>query len=567
MTPVGITPKKDENAGQSKFVREITRVAKAGYGICYIQTQEEERALNDLQQVSVNLKSSFFTWDIEGQLKFYSPENPQSQGTNSIAVKDLKLFYQLTDGSFGEKTIFAILDFKDAIKGPGVIRSIKNSLAALRRDGKLACIVGPEIKIPPELEKEVYVARFPLPSKDDLKMYFRFAIDSAVETINAKGGPHMDPKKVLAGIGTEIEEAMADAALGLSAPEAEGAYALAVATEGKVSVTEDSIKTVLDAKCEALKKDGMLEYFPAEESLATLGGYDLLKLYVTQRRRAFSSTARQFGIPTPKGLLLFGVQGCGKSLTAKAIAATWGVPCLRADAGKIYGKFVGESEGNIKRILEQADLMAPCVLWIDELEKAFSGMGAGSELSGGGVTAKVGGIFLTWLAEHKSSVYVIATANDIEKLPPELYRKGRFDEIFFIDLPNPKEREEIVKIHLEKRNVPRRVAGLKSFELTDEEVKKIAVAANEFSGSEIEQAIIAAAYVGFEDGGRLIGGDDVLKQIADTKPLAVTAKEKIQELRNWGKAQVRPASSRTGLTSTGEVLPDFLQKKPARRIG
>lgn len=561
MAPIGKTPEKDQKASApSKFVTEITKVAKAGYGICYIRTQEEERTLEDLREVSLQLKSSFFTWDVEGDLKFYNPEGDK---TYSVKVEDpMKLFYQFIEPSFHEKTVFGVLDFGEAIKAPGTIRCIKNALPAMRGEGKLACLIGPNIEIPPELEKEVYVARYPLPSKEELKSYFRFAIESAAQTAK------LDPQNILKSIPQELEEGMADAALGLTSPEAEGAFALAVATEGKVEVTPESIKTVLDAKCEVLKKDGMLEYFPAEESLATLGGYDLLKGYVTQRRRAFTSAARAFGIPTPKGLVLYGVQGCGKSLSAKVIAAAWGVPCLGLKGGKIYGKFVGESETNLTKILEQADLMAPCVLWIDEFEKMFSGIGAGSELSGGGVTAKVGGIFLTWLAEHKSSVYVVATCNDVEGLPPEILRKGRFDEIFFIDLPNPREKAEIVKIHLEKRNVPRRAAGLSEFKLTEDEIRSIAFAAKEFSGSELEQAVISAATVAFDEGERMMTAQDVLTQIAVTKPLAVTAADKIQKLRTWGKAQVRPATTPYDSAkedTKGQVLPEFL-KKPAKRM-
>jgi SpoVK/Ycf46/Vps4 family AAA+-type ATPase len=280
-----------------------------------------------------------------------------------------------------------------------------------------------------------------------------------------------------------------------------------------------------------VRKSGLLEYFAADEKLANVGGMECLKQWLSRRGSAFGEAARKFGLPEPKGLLLLGVQGCGKSLTAKAIASAWRLPLLRLDMGRIFSGLVGSSEENLRRAIRVAEGVAPAVLWVDEIEKGMSGV-ASSGRTDGGVSARVFGALLTWLQEKTAPVFVVATANQIEALPPELLRKGRFDEIFFIDLPAAPEREEILRIHLARRG--RKPEGFP--------LDALAAAAEGFSGAELEQAVISALYDAFAEAKELAPAH-VERALRETVPLAVTMREEIERLREWAKHRTRPASS------------------------
>jgi SpoVK/Ycf46/Vps4 family AAA+-type ATPase len=283
----------------------------------------------------------------------------------------------------------------------------------------------------------------------------------------------------------------------------------------------EDIAGVLEAKRQIIERSGVLEYFPHEHQMGDVAGLRHLKSWLGKRQAAFEDPrrAREYGLTPPKGLLLIGVQGCGKSLCAKAVAAEWGLPLIRLDPSNLYNRYVGESEKNLKRAIKLAEQMAPVVLWIDEIEKALS-----QEDAEGGPAQRIFGTFLAWLQDKKESVFVIATANDISKLPPELMRKGRFDEIFFVDLPDEEARERILQIHLQKRkrdpakfDIPRLVAGT-----------------NGFSGAELEQAVVSALYTAFSRQEEL-STESLLEEIQLTKPLSVTMAERIDALRSWAK--------------------------------
>jgi len=259
----------------------------------------------------------------------------------------------------------------------------------------------------------------------------------------------------------------------------------------------------------------------------------LLKEWLRKRRAALSQEARAFGLPAPKGVLLLGVQGTGKSLSAKAIANLWNLPMLRLDVGRVFGSLVGASEANMRAAIRTAEAVAPCILWIDELEKGFAGV-QGSGVSDSGTTARVFATFLTWMQDKRAPVFVVATANDVSQLPPELLRKGRFDEIFFIDLPTAAEREQIFAIHLRKRG-----RDPQQYDL-----RRLAAATESFSGAEIEQVVVAGLFTAF-DAGRELTTDDMLEEASHTVPLAVMMREEIEELRTWAQLRTRPASSRT----------------------
>lgn len=287
-----------------------------------------------------------------------------------------------------------------------------------------------------------------------------------------------------------------------------------------------------------IRKSGLLEYYPTDEKLQNVGGLDLLKTWLARRGAAFSEAARRFGLPEPKGLLLLGVQGCGKSLTAKAIAAQWRLPLLRLDMGRIFSGLVGSSEENLRRAIGVAESVAPVVLWIDEIEKGLAGIQS-SGFSDGGVTARVAGTLLTWLQEKTAPVFVVATANRIEQLPPELLRKGRFDDIFFIDLPSLLERREIFEIHVRRRGRDPALHDLDA----------LARRAAGFSGAEIEQAIVSALYDAFAEG-KDLAPTHLERAVGEALPLSTTMREEIARVRDWARTRTRAASA-----ATSEPIP------------
>jgi SpoVK/Ycf46/Vps4 family AAA+-type ATPase len=297
-----------------------------------------------------------------------------------------------------------------------------------------------------------------------------------------------------------------------------------------VSTKKLDIDIVLDEKKQIIRKSGVLEYYAASTSLKDVGGMEFLKEWLRKRTRSFSDKAAAFGLPAPKGVLLLGVQGCGKSLVAKAIASHWDLPMLRMDVGKVFGSLVGQSEENVRRAIQVAESVAPCVLWVDELEKGFAGVQCGG-YGDSGTTQRVFATFLTWMQEKTAAVFLIATANDVSQLPPELLRKGRFDEIFFIDLPDSPEREEIFSIHLKKRK-----RDPKDFDL-----KELAKQTAGFSGAEVEQVVIAGLFAAF-DKDRELTQEDLLGEAKEFVPLSVMMREEINALREWAKLRTRPAS-------------------------
>jgi len=287
---------------------------------------------------------------------------------------------------------------------------------------------------------------------------------------------------------------------------------------------------VFAEKQQIIRKSGLLEYYATAESFAQIGGLSVLKDWLNKRSLAFTSDARAFGLPPPKGILMLGVQGCGKSLCAKAVSTQWQLPLLRFDMGRMFGSLVGSSEENVRRAISVAESVAPAILWVDEIDKAFAGS-QGSGASDGGTTARVFGTFLTWLSEKTVPVFVVATANDISQLPPELLRKGRLDEIFFVDLPSLEERMEIFRIHLARRHRP-----TEQFDL-----HALAEASRDCSGAEIEEAINSALYDAFSEQSD-ITTESVLATLSQTVPLARTMDEQISRLRSWAEGRARNAS-------------------------
>jgi SpoVK/Ycf46/Vps4 family AAA+-type ATPase len=418
-----------------------------------------------------------------------------------------------------EPAIYIFLDFHPflAKNNFAIIRRLKEIAIQLKDSYKTIILASSILTIPPELEKDITVVDFALPTITDLTFLFAKIIAdlSTQPNVNIQ-------------IQGESKERLLQSALGLTLNEAENVLAkILVTNNGKLR--EEDVDMVFAEKKQIIRKCGVLEYYDSPEGVEHVGGLDSLKDWLKKRRMAFSDKARQFGLPTPKGILLLGAQGCGKSLCAKSVAALWHMPLLRFDVGKVFGALVGSSEENIRRVILIAESVAPCILWIDEIDKAFAGVTGTSTDSG--TTARVFGTFLTWLSEKKQPVFVIATANDISQLPPELLRKGRLDEIFYVDLPTLEERTDIFKIHLTKRG-----RDPQKFDL-----HKLAQESEGFSGAELEESIISALYDVFYQK-KDLATEDLLNSIRTTVPLSKTMEEKLTQLRRWVQGRARYAS-------------------------
>jgi SpoVK/Ycf46/Vps4 family AAA+-type ATPase len=337
-----------------------------------------------------------------------------------------------------------------------------------------------------------------------------------------------EAKQVAIELVESDRQRLLQAALGLTLGEAENVFAKIIVKEQRLS--GEDVHEVLAEKQQIVRKSGLLEYCATTENFSHIGGLAVLKDWLNKRAAAFTEKARAFGLPSPKGILMLGVQGCGKSLCAKAVSTQWQLPLLRFDMGRMFGSLIGSSEENVRRAIAVAESVAPSILWVDEIDKAFAGS-QGSAVTDGGTAARVFGTFLTWLSEKVAPVFVVATANDISQLPPELLRKGRLDEIFFVDLPGVEERAEIFRIHLAKRG--RNAAQF--------DAAACAAASREFSGAEIEESINSALYDAFHAGGEIATGH-ILAALAQTVPLAKTMDEQIRRLRQWAEARARNAS-------------------------
>ncbi|MEX2681256.1 MAG: AAA family ATPase [Candidatus Sigynarchaeota archaeon] len=384
---------------------------------------------------------------------------------------------------------------------------------------KTLVLASPLPGLPPELEKDVYMLEIPLPDRGILK--------TVIKEVRAEfkeiGRDFKCPDEDL--------DVIAAAALGLTEIEAKYTFKEIGMEFGRL--TRGEIKHVTTQKEQIIRKSGTLEYIHPENSMSDVGGMEHLKAWLEQQKRAFEPEATDYGIATPKGVLFIGIPGCGKSLMAKAIGAAWNYPLLKFDLGRVYGGIVGESEHNIRKALEIADAVAPCVLWVDEIEKGIAGAKSSNELDAG-VSARVFGTLLTWMQEKKKPVFVVATANNIHQLPPEFLRKGRFNEIFFVDLPGPKSREEIWSIHLKKRMKGR-------FKNANLDMKSLVNSSCYYSGSEIEEAVNSGMLAAYNLN-REVTTNDLIAALGQIYPLAKTMSKELSDLRKWAEVRVRIAS-------------------------
>ncbi|MBN9502647.1 MAG: ATPase [Armatimonadetes bacterium 55-13] len=495
--------------------QEIEILIRAKYPILYIVSWEESRVESTLQNVCKGLNRTLHTWSITQGMRpaVNRTSGPVKPTSLPGELEALALVHESSDF-----TVFLLKDFHPYMRDNRVVRLLRDLALRLRGKAQTLVIMGPSLSLPTDLEKDVTVVDFALPESGEIEK----KLDEVIEAV--KGNPNVDTK-----LDPHTREVIVKSAQGLTMDEIESVFARSLVEKKKFDV-----EIVLEEKKQIIRKSGLLEYYPAQNQMSDVGGMELLKEWLEKRTNSFTDKAREFGIPAPKGVLILGVQGCGKSLIAKAIAAHWALPMLKLDVGRIFGSLVGQSEENIRKAIKVAESVAPCILWADEIEKGFAGA-SGASVSDSGTTARVFATFLTWMQEKTAPVFLIATANNVSQLPPEMLRKGRFDEIFFVDLPDKAERKQIFEIHLKKRG-----RDLKKFK-----TEALAKLTEGFSGAEIEQVIVGALYVAF-DAGRDLNQKDLVAEAEAVVPLSVMMREDIQELREWASIRTRPASVHDG---------------------
>jgi hypothetical protein len=499
------------------FQGELEILIRARYPILYLISSEEMRVQGLVVEIARKRQKKVFEWSYSTGI-VPAGTSIQAQKVRNAATKDpIAALDQVIEQV--EPAIFIFKDLHPFLTKTNfaVIRKLKEIALHLKNSFKTVILISPLMEIPTELEKEITVMNYPLPGPEDLAEL----LDKIIEDLK-------EFKQVSIALDPVGRERLLQAALGLTLGEAENVFAKIIVKDGRLS--GEHINDVFAEKQQIIRKSGLLEYYATSESFTEVGGLAVLKDWLAKRALAFSPEARAFGLPAPKGVLLLGVQGCGKSLCAKAVSTQWQLPLLRFDMGRMFNSFIGSSEENVRRAISVAESVAPVILWVDEIDKAFAGS-QGSGASDGGTTARVFGTFLTWLSEKQAPVFVAATANDISQLPPELLRKGRLDEIFFVDLPALEERMEVFPIHLQKRG--RDPAGF--------DVEALAQASQDFSGAEIEEAINSALYDAFYAREQLTTAH-IQTALAQTVPLARTMAEQISCLRAWADGRARNAS-------------------------
>ena len=518
--PKEVAEEVARQAGLRRVDKDIEHLMRARYPLIYILSSEEKRVEESIAKVLAKrseeaiakgrppLATKIYTWSVTEGVRL----GGEQQGDSNDPLKALRF---IAEAKKDERAVFILRDLHAYQKNPEVVRRLRDLARNLKETVKTVFLISPLLVIPPELDKEVAVVEYPLPELAEIGTI----LDRVMRLVPGTAAP----------VGVEREHVV-EAALGLTADEAENVFAKSLVQTGG----SFDIDVILSEKERIVRKSGVLEFFRTQEKMDNIGGLDELKSWLRKRQAAFSEEARAFGLPRPKGILMIGIPGGGKSLTAKACGASWRLPLLRLDVGKVFAGIVGSSEENMRRAIQMAEAVAPSILWVDELEKGFSGTGS-SNSSDGGTAARVFGSFITWLQEKTSPVFVIATANNVDELPPEMMRKGRFDEIFFVDLPSLPERKEIVAIHIKRRG---RDPGQFDLDL-------LADKAEGMTGAEIEQAVVSALFDVYDKHGStgVLTTEGMINSLQETVPLSKTMKEKIASLRTWCRTRARPAST------------------------
>ena len=534
------------------FADTLTEAFKARLPLLYIETGEEVRAIGAISDAAETQRHPRALWTWTAALGLLGPDGKAVANTANPA-RALQHVAGVHDPS-----VFVFCDLHAYFGGehragdPALVRTVRETALEFRHGdvSRTLVITAPVRVIPPELDEVTHLLDFPLPTAAEIRGLLETMIDN-----NASGDG-----RIRVDADDTARDQLVHAALGLSMAEAENAFARAMVNDGRLSGQD--VPIVLDEKRQVVRKSGVLEFVRAEIDLDDVGGLNNLKRWLSRRDGSWLGDARAYGLPAPKGVLITGVPGCGKSLTAKATAASWGLPLLRLDIGRIFSGLVGSSEQNLRTAIATAEAVAPCVLWVDEIEKGFSNTtGQGDS----GTTARVFGTFLTWMQEKRHPVFVVATANNIDALPPEFLRKGRFDEIFFVDLPTAHEREVIWRLQLRSRATD--ANGLEAVASDDAAIAALVAASENHSGAEIEQSVVSALYEGFTTRGEVTA--DVVRQVVDTMiPLAVTQAEEVQRIRTWATERAVRATGSEDLDpaeSTGAVAEGALSSRRGGR--
>ncbi len=513
------------------FREELSLLVRSRYPVIYIPTREEERAEAAIAQCALEMGSGMantravYTWDyVDGY-----QGNPTDRGFGRRnPLQALELIEKIPATA---AAIFVLRDYHRFLEDISISRKLRNLLSLLKSQPKNIIILSAQLTIPDDLSNVITVLEFPLPDPIEI----RTEVERLLSPTNSQ-------------LSSSDTDELVRSCQGLALDRIRRVLARGIAAHG--SFEPSDIDLILEEKQQTIRQTQILEFYPASERISDIGGLDNLKDWLLKRGGAFSEKARQYGLPHPRGLLLVGIQGTGKSLTAKAIAHHWHLPLLRLDVGRLFGGLVGESESRTRQMIQLAEALAPCILWIDEIDKAFAGSdGRGDS----GTTSRVFGTFITWMAEKASPVFVVATANNIQALPPEMLRRGRFDEIFFVGLPSQTEREAIFSVHL---------ARLRPHNLAAYDLKRLAYETPDFSGAEIEQSLIEAMHIGFSQN-RDFTHDDVLEAVSQIIPLARTAQPQIEALQNWAAAgKARLASRKNPLA---ERLSEHLSEQLEQR--
>jgi len=480
---------------------ELRLLIHSRHPILAVETSEESRVEDLAAQVAAELDIPFFTWTVTKGLfrrgtdqPMYDTEDPDKALTNI--------------GLMRGDAIFLLKDFARYLENDRILRRMRELAASFRDVRRSVIISAPVLRLPAELEDDAYTFRVELPD--------HVLLAKVVQAVLAEYGGRVKNELDAEGV-----RQVARNLSGLTKDEARRTFTRCLIMRHRADA--QLIGDVLEAKRALLQQEGVLDYISSDQSFADIAGLANLKDWLRKRRHALSGEGKKFGLEPPKGILITGVQGCGKSLSAKAVAGEWKMQLARFDAGALYDKYIGESEKRLRRTLEIAEQLAPMVLWIDEIEKGFAATGSSADVDAG-LSQRILASFLTWLQDRESGVFVVATSNDISRLPPELLRKGRFDEIFFVDLPGDSAREELFRIHLKRRG-----RTPEEFDLA-----ALAAASEGFSGAEVEQAIVAAMYTAFEEKKHL-STRHITDEMTATRPLSRTRREDIERLRQWAR--------------------------------
>jgi len=507
--------------------------------IVVMETVEEVRAVRMVRTACSALNLAAFEWTIASGLArcatnpssaieagAFDPGGYRSGQVNDIA-ESAKALYDSREPAkmlanlegISVEAAFILKDLQRHMDDPVVVRRLRDVGQKFATNRRTVILTAPKISIPPELASLVEFLELPLPDRHRLRQIIDEVLVRVSKTHTLQR--RLEP----AGI-----DAMAENLRGLTEEEAERAISQALVA--RYALCPETVTDVLEAKKALLKRSEMLDFVEASDTLASVGGLDNLKHFLAQRRGSWEEQARAFGLDPPRGVIILGVQGCGKSMCARAIAGEWKLPLVKFDTAAVYDKYIGETEKRIQKVFQVAEGLAPCVLWIDELEKVFAGSGPDSASADAGVSSRLLASFLSWMQDRKAPVFVAATCNNVNALPPELIRKGRFDELFFVDLPSQAERKQIFAIQLTKRK--RSPA--------DFSLDQVAAAARGFSGAEIESVVQTALYAAYSQKQQL-WTQHLLDAIQSTVPLSTTRAEEIDALRQWARQRAVPASS------------------------